>query len=110
MPDPASNTEKPPGCRDDRILERGLAGEHVVQRDLGHEVQHDVEVRKAEVGVQHEHALAATRQGGGQVGRQKGLADPALAARHREHARAMGLGRRIGGGSCVGLIHSSSSN
>ena len=39
-----------------------LAGEHIVQRDRGLQVQHPVEVGQAEVGVEHQHLAAAPRQ------------------------------------------------
>ena len=72
------------GRRQDRVLERRLAGEHVVQRDLGKQVEHHVEVGQAEVGVEHQHALAALGQRRREVGRDEGLADAALAAGHRQ--------------------------
>jgi hypothetical protein len=54
-----------------------------VQRQLGHQVEHDIDVRQPQVGVEHEDALALARQRGGEVGSDEGLADPALAARDR---------------------------
>ena len=40
--------------RQDRVLERALAGEDIVQRDLGVQVQHHVQVGQPEVGVEHD--------------------------------------------------------
>ena len=51
------------------------------------EVQNDVEVGKAEVGVEDEDALAAPRQRRREVGREERLADATLAARDGENAR-----------------------
>src|SRR6185295_20108802 len=71
-----------------------LAGEHVVQRHLRKEVEDDVEVGEAEVGVEHEHALAALGERRRQVGRDEGLADAALAAGDREDPARCAHARR----------------
>ena len=88
------------GRRQDRVVEARLAGEDVVQRDLRMQVEDDVEVGQAEVGVDDEDALAAPRQRRGEVGGEERLADAALAARHREDARPRA--RRV--------VHQSSEN
>jgi hypothetical protein len=82
-------------CLEDGLVQGALAGEDVVQRDLGKQVQHDVEVGQAQVGVEHQHLLALARERRGQVGRQEGLADAALAARDGGDARPVsGRSRR----------------
>jgi hypothetical protein len=68
------------GRGDHRFVQRGLAGEHIVQRDLGVEVQHHVQIGQAQVGVQHQHAQAMAGEGCSQVGGDKGFPDAALAA------------------------------
>ena len=87
------------GRRLHRFVERGTAGEHVVQRDPGGQVQHHVEVGQAQVGIEHQHALAGTGQRGGQVGGHEGLADAALAAGDRRDARAVRAEGTAGPGS-----------
>jgi len=51
-----------------------------VQGDLGIEVEHNVEVGQAEVGVEHQHTAAGAGQGCRQIGRDEGLAHATLAA------------------------------
>jgi hypothetical protein len=58
------------------ILQRGAAREHIVQRDLGVEVEHHVQIGQAEVGVQHQHVEAMTRQSRSQIGGDEVLPTP----------------------------------
>ena len=55
------------------------------------ESEQRVEVREPEVGVDHHHALAAPLQRDREIGDDVGLADPALAARDRDHLHARRL-------------------
>ena len=81
------------GRRQDGLVQGAALGEDVVQRELGMQVQHHIEIGQAEVGVQHQHALAARGQGRRQVGGDEGLAHAALAARDGQGASASaGLG------------------
>jgi hypothetical protein len=52
-----------------------------------------VQIRALEVAVDGDHALAAAGQHHTQVGHQEALADPALAAAHRDHPRRRGITR-----------------
>jgi hypothetical protein len=76
------------GRGDHRFFQRGLAGEHIVQRDLGVEVQHHVQIGQAQVGIQHQHAQAMAGEGCSQVGGDKGFPDAALAAGDGNDVRA----------------------
>lgn len=71
-----------------------------MQGDLGVQVEHHhVQVGQTQVSVQHQHLEALAAQGRGQVGAEKGLAHPALAA---------GDGHRAGkpGGRLEGFVSS----
>ena len=81
------------------LVQRRLAGEDVVQRRLRVEVQHHVEVGEAEVGIEHQHAFTAARQGRREVGRDEGLAHATLAAGDGNDA---GTVTRLRGGLCRG--------
>ena len=95
-------------CTDDRLLQFGLAGEHVMQCDLGIKVQHHVQVGQPEIGIQYQHALPAFGQRGRQVGRDKSLADTAFATGDGNYLaeraqRYRGRHRFVGGGiRCIG--------
>ena len=78
---------------DDGLFQFCLAGKHIVQRDLGRQVQHHVKIRQAEVSIHHENPVPAFGQGAGQIGRHKSLAHTAFAAGHSQHL-AVGLQRQ----------------
>src|SRR5215472_4602699 len=71
-PEPASSTVNPPGA--------GSIASSSVQRQVGLEVEDDVEVREPEVGIEDQHALAARGERRREVRGEKCLADAALAA------------------------------
>ena len=59
---------KPARGFDDGVFQSCLAREHVVQRDLGVQVEHHVQVGEAEVSIQYQHALASAGQRRREVG------------------------------------------
>ncbi len=90
---PGEHDGKPAGRLDHGVVQFRLADEDVVQRDLGMQVQDHVQVREAEIRVEHEHAVAAPGEGCGEVGGNEGLAHASLAAGDGNDA---GTGWRLG--------------
>ena len=70
-------------------LDRQRAVEEILERVPRRQAHHDVDVRQARVRIDDAHPLASQRQRHRDIGRDAGLADAALAAGDRDHARAV---------------------
>ena len=76
-----------PGSDDD-LFERLVPCDHVRQVVLGLAAERDLRIGQSEIPVQQHDALAHHAQRDSQIGRQRGLADAALAAGNADDFRA----------------------
>ena len=86
-------------------LQALLAAEEMVEVVVRRQPEDHVDVRQAQVGVEDEHPLAHAAEQHRQVGDHRGLAHPALAARHRQHpGGAAAVGGPVQGAQGGGLV------
>jgi len=73
--------------RDDHLFQRLFAAQHMAQVERRMHAHGDLRVGHAQIGIEQHDLVATLGQGHGQVDRDGGLADPALATGNANHLR-----------------------